>query len=110
VQEKPYPNLTEALKNQSVFILRSIEEVQLHLLLGAFLTSLVVLLFMRDWRTTLIASVAIPASIVATFTVMRLFGFTLNNITLLGLTLSVGIVIDDENAVQLCHRYLRRVK
>jgi len=98
----------DPIRDQSVFILRSIEEVQLHLLLGAFLTSLVVLLFMRDWRTTLIASIAIPASIVATFTVMRLFGFTLNNITLLGLTLSVGIVIDD--AIVVLENIFRHVE
>ena len=66
----------DPIRDQSIFILRSIKEVQLHLLLGALLTSLVVLLFMRDWRTTLIASIAIPASIVATFTIMRLFGLT----------------------------------
>jgi HAE1 family hydrophobic/amphiphilic exporter-1 len=98
----------DPIRDQSVFILRSIREVQLHLLLGAFLTSLVVLFFMRDWRTTLIASVAIPASIVATFTIMRVFGFTLNNITLLALTLSVGIVIDD--AIVVLENIFRHVE
>lgn len=98
----------DPIRDQSVFILRSIHEVQIHLLLGAFLTSLVVLLFMRDWRATLIASIAIPASIVATFTVMRLFGFTLNNITLLALTLSVGIVIDD--AIVVLENIFRHVE
>ena len=63
---------------------------------------------MRDWRTTLIASIAIPASIVATFTVMRVFGFTLNNITLLALTLSVGIVIDD--AIVVLENIFRHVE
>ncbi|MEK6696058.1 MAG: efflux RND transporter permease subunit [Candidatus Deferrimicrobiota bacterium] len=98
----------DPIRDQSTFILRSIKEVQLHLLLGALLTSLVVLLFMRDWRTTLIASIAIPASIVATFTVMRVFGFTLNNITLLALTLSVGIVIDD--AIVVLENIFRHVE
>jgi hydrophobic/amphiphilic exporter-1 (mainly G- bacteria), HAE1 family len=56
---------------------------------------LTVLLFMKSWRSTLIASVAIPASIVATFAFMRLFGFTLNNVTMLALVLMVGVVIDD---------------
>ncbi|HEX9206540.1 MAG TPA: efflux RND transporter permease subunit [Candidatus Deferrimicrobiaceae bacterium] len=98
----------DPIRDQSVFILRSIREVQLHLLLGAFLTSLVVLFFMRDWRATLIASVAIPASIVATFTIMRIFGFTLNNITLLALTLSVGIVIDD--AIVVLENIFRHVE
>jgi len=98
----------DPIRDQSVFILRSIEEVQLHLLLGALLTSLVVFLFMRDWRATVIASIAIPASIVATFTIMRLFGFTLNNITLLALTLSVGIVIDD--AIVVLENIFRHVE
>jgi len=98
----------DPIRDQSVFILRSIREVQTHLLLGALLTSLVVLLFMRDWRTTLIASVAIPASIVATFTIIRAFGFTLNNITLLALTLSVGIVIDD--AIVVLENIFRHVE
>jgi HAE1 family hydrophobic/amphiphilic exporter-1 len=98
----------DPIRDQSVFILRSIEEVQLHLLLGALLTSLVVFVFMRDWRATVIASIAIPASIVATFTVMRLFGFTLNNITLLALTLSVGIVIDD--AIVVLENIFRHVE
>lgn len=98
----------DPIRDQSTFILRSVKEVQFHLLLGALLTSLVVLLFMRDWRTTVIASVAIPASIVATFTIMRAFGFTLNNITLLALTLSVGIVIDD--AIVVLENIFRHVE
>src|SRR5262249_44812293 len=85
----------ETVSDQSVFVNASIGEVRLHLLLGALLASLVVLLFMRDWRSTIIASIAIPCSIVATFTLMRALGFTLNNMTMLGLTLAVGVVIDD---------------
>jgi HAE1 family hydrophobic/amphiphilic exporter-1 len=85
----------ETVSDQSVFVKASISEVQLHLILGAILASLVVLLFMRDWRSTIIASIAIPASIIATFTLMRAMGFTLNNMTMLGLTLAVGVVIDD---------------
>jgi len=86
---------SEVIIDQSRFIKRSIEEVRFHLLLGAALVVVTVLLFMRDWRSTLIASIAIPASIIATFTLMRAMGFTLNNITMLGLVLAVGIVIDD---------------
>ena len=51
--------------------------------------------FIRNIRAVIIASLAIPASIIATFTLMRVMGFTLNNMTLLGITLAVGIVIDD---------------
>ncbi len=96
------------IRDQSVFILRSIDEVKLHLVLGAILASLVVLLFMGSWRTTLIASVAIPTSIVATFTIMKALGFTLNNITLLALTLAVGIVIDD--AIVVLENIFRHVE
>ena len=59
------------------------------------LVRLTILLFIRDWRTTLIATLAIPTSIIATFAFMDCMGFTLNNITMLGLILAVGIVIDD---------------
>jgi hypothetical protein len=69
--------------------------VQEHLILGGFFAAIVVLFFMRDWRSTLIAAVAIPTSIISTYTLMSLMGFTLNQITMLALTLVVGIVIDD---------------
>lgn len=85
----------EIVGDQSLFIKRSLAELNLHLILGAILASLMVLLFMQNLRATIIAAIAIPTSIIATFTFMRLFGFTLNNMTLLGLTLAVGIVIDD---------------
>jgi len=83
------------VQDQSRYIEAAFQEVQLHLILGSILASLVVLLFMRDWRATLIGSVAIPASIIATFGVMRMMNFTLNNITMLALVLMVGVVIDD---------------
>jgi len=69
--------------------------VQVHLLLAAVLVSLTILLFIRDWRTTLIATLSIPTSMVATFAFMDYMGFTLNNITMLGLILAIGIVVDD---------------
>ncbi|MBI2361110.1 MAG: efflux RND transporter permease subunit, partial [Deltaproteobacteria bacterium] len=99
---------TEVIVDQSRFIKRSIEEVKFHLFLGAALVVLTVLLFMRDWRSTLIASIAIPASIISTFTLMRYMGFTLNNITMLGLVLAVGIVIDD--AVVVLENIFRHVE
>jgi len=85
----------ETIQDQSRFIKPAIHEVQLHLVLGGILASLSVLLFMQSFRSTLIASVAIPTSIIATFVLMRFLGFTLNNITMLGLVIAVGIVIDD---------------
>ena len=83
------------IKDQSVFINASIASLQEHLLFGSVLASLVVLLFIRDFRSVLIAALAIPTSIMATFTLLKVMGFTLNNMTLLALTLAVGIVIDD---------------
>jgi HAE1 family hydrophobic/amphiphilic exporter-1 len=86
---------TEVIRDQSRFIKNSIEEVKVHLVLAAVLVSLTILLFIRDWRTTVIATLSIPTSIIATFAFMSWMGFTLNNITMLGLILAVGIVIDD---------------
>jgi HAE1 family hydrophobic/amphiphilic exporter-1 len=85
----------EIVQDQSRYIKASLHEVQFHLIGGSILASLVVLLFMRSWRATLIAAVAIPASIIATFCFMRFLGFTLNNVTMLALVLMVGVVIDD---------------
>lgn len=86
---------TVIIRDQSRFIEASIEEVKFHLLLAAVLVSLTILLFIRDWRTTIIATLAIPTSMVPTFAYMSYMGFSLNNITMLGLILAIGIVIDD---------------
>ena len=90
------PDITvELTQDQSRFIRKSMDEVKFHLLLAAGLVSITILLFIRDWRTTVIATLAIPTSIVPTFLFMQYMGFTLNNITMLGLILAIGIVIDD---------------
>ncbi len=85
----------EIVNDQSRFVRRSMEEVKFHLLLAGVLVSLTILLFIRDWRTTLIATLAIPTSIIPTFLFMSRMGFSLNNITMLALILAIGIVIDD---------------
>src|SRR5207244_4425358 len=85
----------DVIKEQATFIKGSVKALEEHLILGSLLASLIVWLFIRDWRMVLISSVAIPTSIVTTFTIMRVLDFTLNSMTLLGLTLAVGIVIDD---------------
>ncbi|MFO0847076.1 MAG: efflux RND transporter permease subunit [Gemmataceae bacterium] len=85
----------EVIRDQAKFIRGSIEEVKFHLLLAAVLVSGVLLLFIRDWRTTVIAALAIPTSVIGVFALMDLMGFSLNSMTLLGLVLAVGIVIDD---------------
>lgn len=81
--------------DQSIFIKNSIDQVKEHLILGSILAILAVFIFLRNFRTTLISSVALPVSIISTFAVMRMFNFTFNNMTMLALTLSVGILIDD---------------
>ncbi len=85
----------QIIKDQSKFIKRSVSQVEEHLVLGAFLASLIILFFIRNLKTAFIAAVAIPTSIIATFTAMRYMGFTLNNMTLLALSVCTGIVIDD---------------
>ena len=82
-------------RDQAYFIRAALEDVQKHLIIGALLASIVVFLFMGNLRATLIAAVAIPCSIITTFALMKVMGFSLNWLTLLALTLSVGIVIDD---------------
>jgi HAE1 family hydrophobic/amphiphilic exporter-1 len=86
---------TEIVRDQAQFIKAAVDTVQEHLVLGGFLAALVVLLFLGNLRSTLIAAIAIPTSIISTFALMYAMGFTLNVLTLLALTLAVGIVIDD---------------
>lgn len=81
--------------DQSTFIRKSFEAIEEHLILGGLLASFVVFLFIRNLRVTLIAALAIPTSIIGTFTMMNILGFTLNNMTMLALSLATGIVIDD---------------
>lgn len=85
----------EVLRDQSRYIHAAMEEIQKHLIVGSVFASAVVLLFMRSWRSTLIAAVAIPTSLVSTFAMMRAMDFTMNNVTMLALVLMVGVVIDD---------------
>ncbi|MBI4737141.1 MAG: efflux RND transporter permease subunit [candidate division NC10 bacterium] len=83
------------VRDLSRFIRRSMHDVQEHLMLGGILASIVVFFFIRNLRAAIIAALAIPTSIIGTFTLLKYAGFTLNNQTMLGLSLSVGIVIDD---------------
>ncbi|NOS71747.1 MAG: efflux RND transporter permease subunit [Verrucomicrobia bacterium] len=85
----------EIIRDQSKYIYQALHEIKTHLVLGSILACLVVLLFMRNWRATVIAAVAIPASVIASFGMMKALGFTLNSVTMLALVLMVGIVIDD---------------
>jgi HAE1 family hydrophobic/amphiphilic exporter-1 len=85
----------EVIRDQSRYIHAALHEINIHLVLGSILACLVVFLFMRNLRSTLIAGVAIPASVVSTFGMMAVLDFTLNSVTMLALVLMVGIVIDD---------------
>ncbi|MFI5327272.1 MAG: efflux RND transporter permease subunit, partial [Candidatus Rokuibacteriota bacterium] len=85
----------EVIRDQSRYIYAALHEINVHLVLGAILASLVVLAFMRSWRSTIIAAVAIPASVISAFGMMWALNFTLNSVTMLALVLMVGIVIDD---------------
>ncbi len=85
----------EVIRDQSRYIYAALHEINRHLVLGSLLASLVVLAFMRSWRSTVIAAVAIPASVISTFGMMWALGFTLNSVTMLALVLMVGVVIDD---------------
>jgi hydrophobic/amphiphilic exporter-1 (mainly G- bacteria), HAE1 family len=85
----------EVIRDQSRYIYAALHEINLHLVLGSILASLVVLAFMRSWRSTFIAAVAIPTSVISAFGMMWALNFTLNSVTMLALVLMVGIVIDD---------------
>ncbi len=93
--ELPAGVKVDIVKDQSIYIRNSVASLEEHLVLGSVLASFIVWLFIRDWRTVLISSIAIPTSIITTFSLMKALDFTLNSMTLLGLTLAVGIVIDD---------------
>jgi hydrophobic/amphiphilic exporter-1 (mainly G- bacteria), HAE1 family len=96
IQSQLPQDITISIGNdQSRFIRRSFEDIKLHLILGGLLASVVVFLFIRNLRVTFIAALAIPTSIIGTFTFMKIAGFTLNNMTMLALSLATGIVIDD---------------
>jgi hydrophobic/amphiphilic exporter-1 (mainly G- bacteria), HAE1 family len=86
---------TQIVGDQSVFIKSAVDAIKTHLIEGGLLAALVVFLFLWNFRSTLIAALAIPTSIIATFGLMAAMGYTLNQITMLALTLMVGIVIDD---------------
>ncbi|HEX8423400.1 MAG TPA: efflux RND transporter permease subunit, partial [Pyrinomonadaceae bacterium] len=86
---------TEVIGDSSIFIKAAVNSIKTHLIEGSILAAIVVFVFLWNFRSTLIAGLAIPTSIIATFGLMAALGYTLNMITMLALTLMVGIVIDD---------------
>jgi HAE1 family hydrophobic/amphiphilic exporter-1 len=93
-QVPPSVNIN-VLYDRSISIRESVEEVQFSLVLALALVVMVIFLFLRNFSATLIPSLALPMSIVGTFAIMHLFGFSLNNLSLMALTLCVGFVVDD---------------
>src|SRR6266853_1152801 len=87
------------VRDGAEFIEASIHNVEEHLVVGSLLAAFVVMLFLWNLRSTIISAIAIPTSIIATFGLIWYMGFTLNMMTMLALTLSLGIVIDDANVV-----------
>jgi len=83
------------IRDQSEFIQNSLTAIEEHLIIGGILASIVVLIFLRNLRSTIIAALAIPVSIIASFAILSALGYSLNQMTMLALTLMVGIVIDD---------------
>ncbi|HYO07993.1 MAG TPA: efflux RND transporter permease subunit [Tepidisphaeraceae bacterium] len=101
----------QVIRDQSSYIYAAQHEINVHLVLGAILACLVVLAFMRSWRSTIIAGVAIPASVISTYGMMWALDFTLNSVTMLALVLMVGIVIDDAIVVlENIYRFLEEKK
>ena len=85
----------QVIRDNSVSIRQSVSDVIHELILGAILTVIVVMLFLNDWKATAITSLALPVSVISSFVLMNALGFTLNVLTLMGLSLSIGILIDD---------------
>ncbi len=101
----------EIAQDMSVFIEHSLAEIDFHLIFGGLLAIIIVFLFLRDFRITLISALAIPISVVSTFILLRMMGFTLNNMTMLALSLSIGILIDDAIVVvENIYRHFKKGK
>ena len=95
--------------NTTEFIQQSVDEVIKTILEAIVLVVIVIILFLQSWRAAIIPIVAIPVSLVGTFFIMAAFGFSLNNLTLFGLVLAIGIVVDDAIVVvENVERYLRQ--
>ena len=90
----------DMVKNKGERVTNSIDNVQSALIEGALLTVLVVFLFLNSWRSTVITGLALPVSVLASFIAVWVFGFTLNTMSLLGLSLAIGILIDDAIVVR----------
>jgi HAE1 family hydrophobic/amphiphilic exporter-1 len=91
----PEGTTLSVVRDNSVRIRQSVQDVIFELILGAILTVIVVMLFLNDWKATVITSLALPISVISAFLLQSALGFTLNMLTLMALSLSIGILIDD---------------
>jgi hydrophobic/amphiphilic exporter-1 (mainly G- bacteria), HAE1 family len=98
----------EIVRDQSNYIHAALHEINTHLVMGSILACLVILLFMRSWRSMVIAGIAIPVSLISVFAMMWVMDFTLNSVTMLALVLMVGVVID--NALVVLENIFRFVE
>jgi HAE1 family hydrophobic/amphiphilic exporter-1 len=99
-RELPGQTQLGVVRDNSTFIREAVEDVQLTLILGALFTVFIVFLFLNSWRSTVITGLTLPVSIISAFIIMRALGFSLNILTLMGLSLSVGLLIDDAIVVR----------
>ncbi len=99
----------DIVQDNSVFIRESVDDVQTTIIYGCLLAALVIFLFLKNIPSTLISLIAVPTSIIASFTFMRMLGFTINLMTLIGLSLAVGLLIDDAVVViENIYRHMTR--
>ncbi len=98
--ELPGQTRLAVIKDTSLFIRDAVDDVQTTLILGAIFTVLVVFIFLNSWRSTVITGLTLPVSVISAFIIMKVLGFTLNMLTLMGLSLSIGLLIDDAIVVR----------
>jgi hydrophobic/amphiphilic exporter-1 (mainly G- bacteria), HAE1 family len=99
-QELPGQTQLGIVRDNSTFIREAVDDVQITMVLGAIFTVFIVFLFLNSWRSTVITGLTLPVSIISAFIIMRALGFSLNILTLMGLSLSVGLLIDDAIVVR----------
>ncbi len=87
-------------KDNSKFIREAVDDVEVTILIGGLLTVLIVFYFLKSWRSTIITSLTLPVSVIGTYIIMKALDFTLNTMTLMGLSLAIGILIDDAIVVR----------
>ncbi len=96
-----FPSLQiRSVHNDADFITENVKDVRNHIIFGGLMAVVIIFVFMRDWRSTLISALALPTSVIATFFFMWAVGFTINMMTLMALSLVIGILIDDAVVVR----------